>query len=537
MKKILTIFTTALFILSMMILPTALSAATMDVSINVLGNASDGLDDGGLFGNFFLVDDNIGQDLYLHVQERVRSQGSNLAISRTAARRSLSQAEIYAIVPGSNIGDILSKPSPRAALSPVEISQRRQEIINDLASEKDLADLETKLDMEVRSTELFTNGNEYDSGFDLVTDLDVLQFFLFNKEPPEQMPGGNGGDGNGGGNGVRDQNADPEVDPSQSANNDNNSDNRNRGNGDDPATNPAIAAEADKRVATVECPDNTGLNRAIDDARKDEQAQAQQSRANGGAPAPGDVTGDTVQNAQNAADQKLVPAEPGDWKRKQKCTPTDVFCVIVEYKYKTESAYTASNNCVACHVQKINDSFKKTLSHNLVPNKVTGNLLEGPKCKDALMGANWLTSNIILIGQPILTPPNDDLVIKGNLFRNLLDATERYKPIGICGLLSDCNFDPATQILAQSLPNATFDDTTKSISSEIMQLKDQKVREFNQQQIQARAALEGDQYQVIMSELTAMNEYFANFMQLFTSLVDNPQTSPCGVLANKDTCS
>lgn len=507
-------------------------AAREDDAYTALRISTEGIHSDLLSGNFFSLDENMGQDLYKTIQERVRSEGATVAITRTTSRRSLSKEELYAIIPGSNIGAILAKPNPREPLTDEQIRQRRVDIIAELAEEKELADLEALTRIEVESTELFANGDESDSGFDLLVDLDVIETLLFAHDR-DTMAGPGGGSN-------EDRALEPGPLPSRQAdaiprparnqiipNQDNNTSTQSNIPGVQIAPN----------TAQVECPTDADFNAAV-------EQQRQQDRNNG---AP--VVNKNEQNASDALgategrdndvkeEQKSVQAaEADDWKRAIPCST--VFCLTVEAKYKTESSYTVDENCIACHIQKINDAFRKTLQHNLVPNKVTGNLLEGPKCKDALMGMNWLTSNIIFIGQPILTPPNDDIVVRGDLWANMKQAWLRYVDSPKkCDEGEACRIGVAERVLSLAKPNATFDDTTASLAQESRAIAQKKMREYRNDRLQQQAAATAEQYQDIIQELDTMNTFFENFMKLFEDLTNDPETSPCGILANKKYCS
>ena len=40
-----------------------------------------------------------------------------------------------------------------------------------------------------------------------------------------------------------------------------------------------------------------------------------------------------------------------------------------------------------------------------------------------VLGLKW---NFIILPQPILTPPNDDLIVKGDIIKNMIDFYEKY---------------------------------------------------------------------------------------------------------------
>jgi len=90
-----------------------------------------------------------------------------------------------------------------------------------------------------------------------------------------------------------------------------------------------------------------------------------------------------------------VEAAPADnWKKDRVCWGK--FCLTINYVYETPtSKYMDADNCIACHIEKINEQLKKTISHSLSPNKIPGNLIETPKCKNGLSASlSSLSANL-----------------------------------------------------------------------------------------------------------------------------------------------
>ena len=80
----------------------------------------------------------------------------------------------------------------RGNLTAKDVEDRRLELTRLLAEEKDLADLQVAAQMDIEPTEIFANGDESDSGFDLLVDLGIIEQILFAKT---QTVFGGGGPG------------------------------------------------------------------------------------------------------------------------------------------------------------------------------------------------------------------------------------------------------------------------------------------------------------------------------------------------------
>jgi hypothetical protein len=323
----------------------------------------------------------------------------------------------------------------------------------------------------------------------------------------------------------------------------------------------------------VICPLNDSFNAAVEQVREAERAAREEvgietsgAGAGGGSSGAagagvgagaGRGTGGAEEGGETGEEAAITPEPAGDWSRPLPCN--GVFCLKIEAVYKTESAYLANENCIACHFEKINDSFKKTLDHNLVPSKATGNLFEGPKCKRSLLGLKW---NFILIPQPILTPPNDDLIPKGDFLANFVDFLEKYyrlpgscdelkkeiktggniaeriqDKLGLCKPPPDTEQEAARNILNQ-IPEGTTQDTIIRRIRENAEAKKQEIAEMMEQsRLESDAQNQATQYQALMQEIETFNAYFKGFMSLYNQLISGEADSPCQTLSTKPVCS
>lgn len=557
MKKYL-IFIVALFI-PLIVTVHAASEYDSDEKIawGVIGTAGTGATYEISPSKIFSSDANFGQGLYEFIYMRTKHAGSDLAVKRLLGGKPLSKEELFLMIPGSNIGELLTKKNPNDQIDQAEVEKKRLVMLAKLADEKELADLEELSKLEVEPTELFSDGDESNSGFDLIVDLDIIETILFGKM--ETVSGG-AGPGAPAGSEVVDLGAIGEGEEAE----------KEKAAGPPPAGKVAEkplepesggpgAGEKPQLVeiptdTNVICPLNQSFNGAIEEIRDKEKAGmisgalgSEEGAAGGaetGTGAGGEAGAGGSAGAEGAgAEKPLTPAKSADWSRPPLCKGP--FCLQIEKVYKKESSYLANENCIECHFEKINDAFKKTLSHNLVPSKATGNLMEGPKCKRSMFN---LKQNFILIPQPILTPPNDDLIPKGDFIKNMIDFWEKYydNP-GRCdakeGTGGSCKPDPdpmeevTRNVLNQLPPNAEQKQAMLEIKQQVAAKKEEAAGLMEKARLKNEAESQSSQFQVLMQELDAMNSYFEGFMNLYNQLTSGKADSPCKALKGKSQCS
>ncbi len=181
----------------------------------------------------------------------------------------------------------------------------------------------------------------------------------------------------------------------------------------------------------------------------------------------------------------------------------------------------------------------------MVPSKATGNLFEGPKCKSNMFN---LTQHIILIPKPIMTPPNDVLVTKGDFIKNLFDFFGKYygNP-GRCNNVkkgdkeSGCASDPApahdaaASALEKAPPGTTPKDIISEINAEVAAKRQEALKEIQKNSIERSVTGQVSQFEVVMQEIDAMNAYFSSFVEIYGNIAGGGD-SPCQVFTRKEQC-
>ena len=187
-------------------------------------------------------------------------------------------------------------------------------------------------------------------------------------------------------------------------------------------------------------------------------------------------------------------------------------CLTTEYVYETLSSYQPGDSCILCEVEKINAILDETVSHSLVPNKVTGNLMESAKCKDSYK-LSGIDMQFIAIAAPIATPSDSEAIFGKNGIEEWNKFVDRYKPL----LLPE--FDAPTNFLLNVAPSGTT-------QADIL------IEAGNVQSAAAAEAMKGvEDYksyndgintmfysQNVFAEIEQMSAYFKHYKEIFEKI-------------------
>ncbi len=197
-------------------------------------------------------------------------------------------------------------------------------------------------------------------------------------------------------------------------------------------------------------------------------------------------------------------------------------CLTTDLVYETLSSYQPGDSCVRCEIDKINGFLDKTLSHSLVPNKVTGNLFESAKCKDAF--EPFLDIKFIAIPAPVSTPLNDDLIFGKNIVEEWNKFIERYQPLFLPSIESTTDFelqtiDPYTS--RQKLFNSIQESIAEETASAMSAVSDYQV---------ADTATNTMLYsQTVLAEIAQMKSFFTQMKEI----IQNTDKDACSAIKEK----
>jgi len=527
----------------------------------------------------------IGQDLYKKILGHLTIAPDQKALANTANAYGSTQSDMILLL-NNNFSPILQK-SPY--LTQAQAIQKMTEIQRKYQDEKDIYAIQTDINATVTPNEIFENGDTSDSPFDLITDLNNIQNILFKKVDPIDI-GGNfnlsssGGVGAGSGSGTQGAVTGPtsaQKGPStggntgsassastqaggasgNTGNNNNGSDTSGLGSKPDASTNPNICfgsnsldkalSDFDKKKATdanyKETPTQPSSSNQTNNSGSATSDQNNSSGHGGGSLQPQPFTYNPPET------QSTVAAPASNWLTTPPCT--DIFCIQVNFVKKPVSSYVDADNCIACHVEKIDEKLKETIGHSLIPGKATGNLIEPGICKQATADLmRSVNMRFYAVAKPIKTPTNDDLVYGTSASDEFTKFLNTYKPFPFYEQKVPDPKDPTQDTSVPSvvdsatkaaLQYATADTTFSALSNQIQQQVQGTQNAIAQQAAVYDASVKTDTdssfYQSIRNELDQMNFYFDNFQTILNTINNNVPNSgitpACQTLANLSECT
>lgn len=187
-------------------------------------------------------------------------------------------------------------------------------------------------------------------------------------------------------------------------------------------------------------------------------------------------------------------------------------CLEISFKKKTYVSYNPGESCVKCEVNKIVENMNKTLSHSMVPNKATGNLMEVPKCKKT---GTLLNFQFIAMAVPIPSPPNDEILGLNNTHNEWKKFVDRYKPF--------LGYDVEAELQDEyKLQFAETGADQASSFSDIQKTKSSRESEAKQEIENVKAAKLGENtalfVQKILTEMNLMNNFFDGYKTLYEKM-------------------
>lgn len=180
-------------------------------------------------------------------------------------------------------------------------------------------------------------------------------------------------------------------------------------------------------------------------------------------------------------------------------------CLQTSFKKKTYVSYNPGDSCVICEINKINEAMNKTLRHSLVPNKATGNLLEYPKCKKT---GTLLNFQFVSIAVPIPSPPNDEIIFGNNIFNEWKKFVDRYEPFLGYGGTDKLEDEFQLQFATGGTTQA---DTFFEISAIKLQRESEALKEIENYKEAAYGENTALFVQKILTEIKLMNNFFTGY--------------------------
>lgn len=409
-----------------------------------------------------------GKDLYKFVGTNLLKKPDKEAVKVIASIYHLTEQEADKAIKGS-IAVLLNNTATPKRMTTEQAYKMQKDIKDDYESFKELFDIKQEIDTAVTPTEMFSNGDLQDSGFDLIYDLNVIEKIMFN-DVTEVTSGKPLTEDEGNVKSFIDAmpiTPKPKKEPAYSSKTVAITSTVDANGNVQQAAEIKIGDEViDAEIGEDVCPANNPLADALDQFN-DKNPPGSEHNPNGaaggpagpGGPGAGNQPGGNNQPGQNpaGAGAGVTPAQSDEWGSGFCGAEPDnpeapafislsgeqggaaagaqsfgfsvnvALCIKVEM-IKEKAVATSSSSCVQCEVDKINKAFNETLSHSLIPNKTTGNIMESATCKKSF--SSLLDFKVHLVGNPLPADPADDLIFGKNILAEWNKFVDRYKPSG-----------------------------------------------------------------------------------------------------------
>ncbi len=224
----------------------------------------------------------------------------------------------------------------------------------------------------------------------------------------------------------------------------------------------------------------------------------------------------------------------GNWDRELPCD--EIFCITVELipgeTEDDDNSYEKTDDCIACHISYIKQKLEETLSKPVAPSKVPMNNFEDGTCKEAGNKIN-LDINVYAIKKPIFTPENDstpDASAKAveDLKQVLYSTNALTTPEGVTGTTQ-------SQIETARILNTRAGLDQADVAKQIIAADEARraavKKTLDDFEFKARGQASQDFEDQILGELATFKSYFSQFSESLKSTL-----APLESLAGKKYC-
>jgi len=508
------------------------------------------------------------KNLYAMLFFTVFDEPEDEALESLAQKYGMSTQDASALRSGA-ISPILDNPRYNISeMTHGEISAIAEQAQQDFQEEYELLSLKRELAISSSMSEIFSNGDVTDSGFDLVHDLDVIEDILFNTKSPTTLGGpidwGNDSKPKEGDNpypsNVEKQTPDYSEAYEYVVLAVTEDDEGGEG-GDGTSDGEEVSLNESNPPEILEediCPtEESELDKALDELDEEIEEYYESLPEEEDVEDPG-TSGNSAggEDADNSGTtDPLTPAKPGDWGEDIECngllfegeaggseeggegySARAMYYMCLESKtiWETYSAFVPVEDCIYCELIKMNAYLQETLSHSLLPGKVAGNFGETSKCKDSFQ-MPLVDINFIVSWAPAQTPTNDDAIWGKSIIQEFNKFLVRNHPYGIPGYPASFMPQYGLDLASELVYNRVTEDTTfDDIAYEIEELQDEIMREQISNEEQFEIASKGEDFVVysqdIMTEVKQMTMYFSSMNKMFKHISE----VTCPNLVGKD---
>lgn len=520
------------------------------------------------------------ENIYLMIYQFLLVDTEDAALRDVAQKYGLTIGEAASVKNGS-LQPFLKAGRFKQNMTQEDLLKMAEKLQKDFTETYELFSLEQEMLLSSGNSEVFSNGDVLDSGFDLVNDLTTIENLLFAETTEPTVGGPLNMDF---GQKKESEDAVPyylEEEESFPALTDayyalelapaaeEKAAEEGLGEEGEPAPQGGVKFDPKSLVEVTEediCPkEDTPLETALSDYKeKVEEYIAQEEIKKDEVKKTGEIKEEeepkseaekAAEEAKKPLAEKLKTEEPEPWYKKLNCDGklwsalygsaeatteggenlTSVqwyVCLENKIKWETYSSYVPVDNCINCELEKILAAMQKTLSHSLMPNKVTGNYMESSKCKQSMGEVSPIDIHLFLIWAPLQTPPQDDAIYGKSIIKEWNKFVQRTNPVatGDALKLPESLTKVATE---QAYDNTPPDQTMEQLVKEIENIEQTMARQQANAITQYEVGSSGEDTvaysQAIMREIGQMTNYFKNFTDMFKKI----STETCPVILNK----
>lgn len=341
-------------------------------------NAGVSIDDLDYSDLEFNSEDN--SNLYLVLYSQYNMKSVKRAINGMASVEGLSQSDAEQFILNGN-----------SSAAGTADATKLQSIRETYQLEKELFQSLAKLEAQTVAYELFSNGNQDDSTFDLITDLNEIEDLLFAEVAPSQF-GDLSDSSKSAISRLSNMSFDVNAGPSQSSVTSNNpTPNQNPG-----STNTSTPDEP--TANGLACPIDSNLAQDIHDFETSQTTSPGPTSPTSDASQP---SGNTSNTSSNSITSALTPNLKTFSPINTKCQNAiaqfgDLFCLRVETIRATAGLeFVGEQYCVNCLINKLATLAKDLNSESVTPRKITGKFGELAVCKNQIFNAFSLNISFI----------------------------------------------------------------------------------------------------------------------------------------------
>jgi hypothetical protein len=517
--------------------------------------------------------EDVGKDMYLVIYNKILNEPVQQTHKDIAGKYGMNQGDLWLVMNGDYTPIVDRKPG----LTQEELQEKVTEIQGEYREMRDIEELKANINAAVVPSEMFANGDLSDSGFDLINDLQIIEKILFLESDPVDI-----------GKSYTSATSDGLAQVGQAP--------TTPGEVTAPSglTTPPVSSTiigggtetispTRARTGASQFPRSgqfDGFNPNVcfededysdalsefqeksmtDDNYKDgSEGQVPYSGKGTGGPTTDFKDQETEDTGQAGGQSDFFPpappdltpipsAEPDDWLKNRLCA--GFFCLEINFaKAPAKSAFANSDNCIACHVEKINEVLKTVIDHSLVPTKAPGNLGESAECKGAMLTAlGSFHMNVYAVGMPVKTPINDDLMFGTSIIEEWANycnqvaffpteacesveekAKHEYKiPPSLVDRATEHAFSVSPDVVTQEQMSRRISDTIAGYEID----QSGAIRAYNTESSTAENAVF---FHPLMYELDQMNYLFSNIRSTLESLHEGDGDA-CFELKNKNEC-